>query len=93
MPTALWCSWGVGIFLSAKYPCSEQAKPDYVLQSSNLGSPDRPREFFRPTGAGRLSAIREYRGTSLIRNRHPVGPYCRTMPRPCLGSRGGGGFL
>ena len=24
---------------------------------------------------------REYRGTSLIRNRHPVGPYSRTMSR------------
>ena len=22
-----------------------------------------------------------YRGTSLIRNRHPVGPYIRTIPR------------
>ena len=22
-----------------------------------------------------------YRGTSLIRNRHPVGPYSRNMPR------------
>ena len=26
-------------------------------------------------------AVRSYRGTSLIRNRHPVGPYSRTMPR------------
>ena len=23
----------------------------------------------------------EYRGTSLIRNRYPLGPYSRTMPR------------
>ena len=30
-----------------------------------------------------------YRGTSLIRNCHPVGPYSRTMPRALRGSWGG----
>jgi len=34
-----------------------------------------------------------YRGTSLIRNRHPVGPYRRNMPRLLWRSTGGGGFL
>jgi len=31
-----------------------------------------------------------YRGTSLIRKRHPVGPYSRTMPRLLWRSWGGG---
>ena len=34
-----------------------------------------------------------YRGTSLIRNRHPVGPYSRTMPRLLWWSWGGWRFL
>ena len=34
-----------------------------------------------------------YRGNSLIRNRHPVGPYRRPMPRVLGGSYGGGRFL
>ena len=34
-----------------------------------------------------------YRGTSLIRNRRPLGPYSRTMPRALRGSKGGGRFL
>jgi len=33
-----------------------------------------------------------YRGTSLIRNRHPVGPYSRTMSRLLWRSLGGDGF-
>jgi len=34
-------------------------------------------------GGGVEGVLRDktYRGTSLIRNRHPVGPYSRTMPR------------
>ena len=34
-----------------------------------------------------------YRGTSLIRNRPPLGPYSRPMPRAQKWSYGGGGFL
>ena len=34
-----------------------------------------------------------YRGTSLIRNRPPVGPYSSPMPRTLRGSQGGGCFL
>ncbi|KAJ1473209.1 hypothetical protein T484DRAFT_3365307 [Baffinella frigidus] len=34
-----------------------------------------------------------YRGTSLMRNRLPVGPYSRTMPRVLWWSWGGGQFL
>ena len=37
-----------------------------------------------------LSAER-YRGTSLIRNRNPLGPYSRTTPRALWRSYGGGG--
>ena len=36
---------------------------------------------------------RDYRGTSFIRNRHPAGPYSRTMPRLLWRSYGGGRFL
>jgi len=35
---------------------------------------------------GSWSTAEGYRGTSLIRNRHPVGPYNRTMPRVLGGS-------
>jgi len=41
-------------------------------------------------GDGRPQAERAYRGTSLVRNRHPVGPYSRTMPRLLWWPRGGG---
>ena len=34
-----------------------------------------------------------YTATSLIRNRHPVGPYSRAMPRVLGGSYGGAHFL
>ena len=34
-----------------------------------------------------------YRGTSLIRNSAPLGPYSRTMPRALWWSEGGGLFL
>ena len=34
-----------------------------------------------------------YRGTSLIRNRAPLGPYGRTTPRALWGSYEGGRFL
>ena len=37
--------------------------------------------------------IEAYRGTSLIRNRHPVGPYRRTIPRLLWRSWGGGRSL
>ena len=34
-----------------------------------------------------------YRGTLLIRNSAPLGPYSRPMPRVLGGSQGGGRFL
>jgi hypothetical protein len=34
-----------------------------------------------------------YRGASLIRKHHPVGPYSRTMPKSLVGSWGGRHFL
>ena len=34
-----------------------------------------------------------YRGNSIIRNRHPVGPYRGPMSRVLGGSQGGGRFL
>ena len=36
--------------------------------------------------APRQHGPERYRGTSFIRNRHPVGPYSRTMPRVLGGS-------
>ena len=40
-----------------------------------------------------LSTKCVYRGTSLIRNRRPLGTYSTTMPRALWGSSGGGHFL
>ena len=34
-----------------------------------------------------------FRVTSLIRKRHPAGPFSRTLPRALWGSQGGGRFL
>ena len=41
----------------------------------------------------RLSEDPLYRGTSLIRNRGPLGPYSRTIPRALWGSSAVGVFL
>jgi len=35
----------------------------------------------RALGSSGIGKAGECRGTSLIRNRHPLGPYSRTMPR------------
>ena len=47
---------------------------------------------FRGWGRTPLSGW-SYRGTSLIRNRRPPGPYSRTVPRALRWSLGGGLFL
>ena len=39
-----------------------------------------------PYSSSRWTADVHYRATSLLRNRHPVGPYCRPMPRILGGS-------
>ena len=49
------------------------------ILGSAIGNKER-----RKAVAARLGAsvwLADYRGTSLIRNHHPVGPYSRTMPR------------
>jgi len=43
--------------------------------------------------SGQRWLARSYRGTSLIRNRLPLGPYSRTMPRALGGASGGLRFL
>ena len=40
-----------------------------------------------------LGHLRLYRGTSLVRKRSPLGPYCRPMPRDLWWSCGGVLFL
>ena len=40
-----------------------------------------------------IKVIPDYRGTSLIRNCRPLGPYSRTVPRALRWSWGRGGFL
>ena len=35
----------------------------------------------------------QYKATSLVRNRHPIGSYRRPMPRILRGSQGGEHFL
>ena len=42
---------------------------------------------------GGESDVSDYRGTSLIRNSAPLGPYSRTIPRVLWWSQGGGLFL
>ena len=52
-----------------------------------------------PQGIGAVSPTSEgtapisYRGTSLVRNRTPLGPYRRPMPRVLGGPGGVGAFL
>jgi len=46
-----------------------------------------------PTCTNDHGASYMYRGTSLIRNRRPLGSYSRTIPRALWGSYGGGHFL
>ena len=43
--------------------------------------------------AGVVLLLLKYRGISLIRNRPPLGPYSRNMPRAIRWSKGGGLFL
>ena len=54
-----------------------------------------PRSLQRRTGIMFGSNVFrvEYRGTSHIKNCHPLGPYSRSMPRALWWSQGGGGFL
>ena len=40
-----------------------------------------------------LEPLMVYRGTSLIKNCHSLGPYSRTIPRALQWSWGGGSFL
>jgi len=45
-----------------------------------------------PSGSGPTHTV-DYRGTSLIRNRHTLGTYSRPMPRALWWSQGGWRFL
>jgi len=60
-----------------------EAAPSHVCPEAGAPSRGGPMLFH-------LVPRRAYRGTSLIRNRHPVGPYSRTMPRLLWRSWGGG---
>ena len=58
----------------------------YIANAHRFGSayckhaPIRERATLCVTSAARVHTV-EYRGTSLIRNTPPVGPYSSTMPR------------
>jgi len=52
-----------------------------------------PKATGTPVLIGHVACGMQYRGTSLIRNRHSVGPYSRTMLRLLWRSWGGGQFL
>ena len=45
-----------------------------------------------PAAGGHVVQV-AYRGTSLIRDSAPLGPYSRTVPRALRWSQGGGQFL
>ena len=84
------------------FPFRSKAGPDGHLVSSaktlqavsaGLGNGGG---FENTRGGGRLSQGSQfdgYRGTSLIRNSPPLGPYRTTMPEILEGSQGGGSFL
>ena len=59
----------------------------FPKRSRGLGAPDAPELDKHP------KRRRDYRGTSLIRNRPPLGPYSSICLGPYGGPRGGGGFL
>ena len=53
-----------------------------------------PVRWWSQEGAGLLTSEAPlYRGTSLTKQRTPLGPYRRLMPRVLRGSEGGGRFL
>ena len=54
-----------------------------IVQTSRLYTHARIRAFGLSYVGGRrlVTTLLPYRGTSLIRNRPPLGPYSRTMPR------------
>jgi hypothetical protein len=56
---------------------------------------DKIRRIVKYQGGGRTGRFFDtaYRGTSLIRNNLPLGPYSRPMPRALRWSAGGGGVL
>ena len=86
MPRALPWSYGGGSFLGTRYPC----KP-YIL------NPTTPQPGGREVAGAPMVAVTVQvcvsevpcRGTSLIRNRIPLGPYSRAMPRALPWSYGG----
>jgi hypothetical protein len=57
------------------------------------GTPVRRRLQSASELCGASDAACVYRGTSLIRNRHPAGPYSRTMSMLLWRPLGGGGFF
>ena len=61
-----------------------EQSPSCHTHTATLHSPERDFRF-------NLNTAGKYRGTSLRRNHHPVGPYSRTMPSLlwwCLGGVG-----
>ena len=55
---------------------------------TKIGAYDR-----RFSSSSHSNTCERHRGTSLIRKRHPAGPYSRNMSRALWGSWGGGRFL
>jgi len=66
-----------------------QSRPDSGLNFQVPRQEETPRAAAERHGDQRV----RYRGTSLIRNRHPAGPYSRTRSRLLWRSWGGGRFL
>jgi len=73
--------------LKAQGPCrtcneSKEDEEDSVpVEVEDEGLDLTRRADSTDVGSHFMDRARGYRGTSLIRNRHPVGPYSRTMPR------------
>ena len=53
----------------------------------------RPDEIVALFPRGQQLRTPSYRGTSIVRNSAPLGPYSKNMPRPLWRPEGGGVFL
>jgi len=72
------------VSLIAIHPCNGSHPQDTLIGYRTEKRVVRPTVLTRVRRrdlGGLLQQKGAYRGTSLIRNRHPIGPYSRAMPR------------
>ena len=86
--TTLLLSAGVApdrtVIPSLRFACTCQTPIENIGVPRSLETPCNSEAGHTVIASWRFACT--YRGTSLIRNRHPVGPYSGTMPRALWGS-------